>query len=214
MKIAILGGSFDPPHKGHVAIANRLLKLNHFAEIWLMPCYQHPFNKNLSSPKIRLEMTKLLEGRKTRLPSPEGEVNGGQVKVSDLEIRKKTISYTIDTLRNLARKRPQDKFYWIIGTDQVSDFTKWKNWQEIINNFKLIVVPRTGFKKAKQELERISKLVSVPKNIALINQQDFPPVYISSNLTRKKIKENKSISNLVPKKIEKYIIQNNLYKEI
>ncbi len=112
----------------------------------------------------------------------------------------------------LAKKRPQDKFCWVIGTDQVDNFTKWKKWQEIINNFKLIVVPRTGFRKAQEELKNIAKLVVVPKNIVLIDRKRFPPIYISSVLTRKRVKEKKSISNLVPKKIEEYIIQNKLYE--
>ncbi len=197
MNIAILGGSFDPPHKGHTTIANRLLKLYHFDEIWLIPLFQHPFNKNLSTPEKRLEMTKYLEK--------------GLVKVSDLEIRKKTISYTIDTLRLLAKTRPQDKFSWVIGTDQVNNFMKWKEWKEIINNFKLIIVPRTSFEKAEKELRNIAKQVAFPKNIDLIDKKIFPPIYISSTLTRERIKENKSISNMVPKKIEKYIIEHNLY---
>lgn len=197
MNIAILGGSFDPPHKGHQATAKRLLKLFNFDEVWLMPLFQHPFSKNLSAPDKRLAMTKYLESAK--------------VKVSDLEIRKKTISYTIDTLNNLTTQYPNDRFCWVIGTDQVNNFTKWKKWQEIINNFKLIVVPRTGFTKAQKGLKNIGKLVAVPKNIILIDRKKFPPIYISSILTRKRIKEKKSISNLVPKKIEEYIIQNNLY---
>ncbi len=198
MNIAILGGSFDPPHKGHVAIANRLIKLLHFDEVWLMPCYQHPFSKNLSSPDKRFKMTKYLEDNKTLLR----QGFGGQVKVSDLEIKNKTTSYTIDTLKFLTEKYPKDKFCWVIGTDQVDNFTKWKKWQEIINNYKLIVVPRTGFKKEELEL----------KNITLIDREKFPPIYISSSLIRKRVREKKSISNLVPKKIEEYIIQNKLYR--
>lgn len=198
MKIAILGGSFDPPHKGHVVIANRLLKLFQFDQIWLMPCYQHPFNKILSAPDMRLEMTKYLEK--------------GKIKVSNYEIREKTINYTIDTLRFLTKKHQKDKFCWVIGTDQVNDFMKWKEWKEIINNFKLIVIPRTGFRKAEKKLKNIARLVAVPKNIILIDRQRFPPIYISSTLARKRIKENKSISNMVPKKVEKYIIENKLYK--
>lgn len=197
MNIAILGGSFDPPHKGHAIIANRLLKLYRFDRVWLMPCYQHPFNKNLSSPDKRFEMTKYLEN--------------DSVKVSDLEIRRKKISYTIDTLRLLAGKRPQDKFSWIIGTDQAIDFTKWKKWQEIINDFNLVIVPRTHFKKAEKVLQNIGKLVKSPKNINLIDRKRFPPIYVSSRFIRKKIKENKSISNMAPKKVEEYIIKNKLY---
>lgn len=198
MNIAILGGSFDPPHRGHVTVANRLLKLYCFDQVWLMPLFHHPFNKNLSAPDKRLEMTKYLE------ESP--------IKVSDLEIRKKTISYTIDTLRFLTKTRPEDKFCWIIGTDQIESFTKWKEWKEIVNNFKLIIVPRTGFNKARKLLKNITKQVAVAKNIILIDKKRFPPIYISSTLTRKRVKKNKSISNMVPKKIEKYIVKHNLYK--
>jgi nicotinate-nucleotide adenylyltransferase len=198
MNIGILGGSFNPPHNGHSLIAKRLLKLNYFDEVWLMPCYQHPFNKNLFSPTQRLEMTKYLEKN--------------NVRVSDHEIKDKTTSYTINTLRFLANKYPADKFSLIIGTDQVKDFTKWKEWKNIIDDFKLIIVPRNEFKKGESELKNIAKQVINPKNIVLINKKIFPPIYISSTLIRNKIKKNKSISNLVPKNIEKYIIRHGLYK--
>jgi nicotinate-nucleotide adenylyltransferase len=192
-----LGGSFDPPHRGHITIANRLLRLNLFDEIWLMPCYCHPFNKNLSDPSKRLEMTKFLEK--------------GQVKVSDLEINNKTTSYTINTLKSLASKFPNDKFSWIIGTDQVSGFTKWKNWKKIIKIFKLVIAPRAGYKKAEEELRDISGQIASSTNIILIDKKIFPPIYISSTQIRQKIKAKKSVSNLVPKTVEKYIMQNNLY---
>lgn len=197
MNIATLGGSFDPPHKGHAIIANRLLKLYRFDQVWLMPCYQHPFSKNLSSPDKRFEMTKYLKNK--------------NIKISDLEIRKKTTSYTIDSLNNLTTQYPNYRFSWIIGTDQVGSFTKWKNWKEIVSNFRLIIVPRTGFKKAKEELKNISKQITALKNIVLIDKKIFPPIYISSTLARKKIKENKSISNMVPKGVEEYIIKHKLY---
>jgi nicotinate-nucleotide adenylyltransferase len=198
MKVGVLGGSFDPPHKGHAIIANRLLKLNIFDQIWLMPLFKHPLSKNLSSPEKRLGMTKYLEK--------------GQIKVSNLEINNKTTSYTIDTLKFLAGKYPKDKFSWIIGTDQIESLTEWKQWKEIINNFKLIVVPRAWFNKAERQLQDIAKQVTKPENIILIDRKKFPPIYISSTLIRQKIKAGKPISNSVPKIIERYIIQNNLYK--
>jgi nicotinate-nucleotide adenylyltransferase len=198
MKVGILGGSFDPPHRGHTTITNRLLKLKQFDEIWLMPCYQHPFNKNLSSPDKRLEMTEFLEK--------------GQVKVSDLEIKNKATSHTITTLKSLADKFPDDKFSWIIGTDQLEGFTKWREWKKIINNYKLIIIPRAGYQKAEKNFKDISKQVVNPKNIVLIDKKIFPLIYISSSLIRQKIKTGKLISNLVPKKIERYIIGNKLYK--
>jgi nicotinate-nucleotide adenylyltransferase len=198
MNIAILGGSFDPPHRGHAIVARRLLKLNNFDEVWFMPLFAHPFSKNLSHSSKRLEMTKLLES--------------GNIKVSDFEIRKKTISYTIDTLRFLSKNNSQNTFYWVIGTDQVDDFTKWKKWKEIINNFRLIIVPRAGFKKAEKELKNIAKQVVADKNIILLNKKIFPPIYISSTLVRRRIKEGKSLKFLLPKKVEEYIIRNKLYR--
>lgn len=198
MKIAILGGSFDPPHKGHICIASRLSKLCRLDRILLMPCRQHPFSKNLSAPDQRLEMARLLQNDK--------------IKVSDLEIKRRTISYSIDTLRHLSGKHPKDKFYWIIGADQIKSFTKWKQWKEIINNYKLIIVPRTAAEKAEEELKNIVKQAARPENIFLIDKKTFPPIHISSTLIRKKIKEKKPISDFVPKEIEKYIMQNKLYK--
>jgi len=198
MKIGVLGGSFDPPHKGHIIIANRLLKLRQFDQIWLMPCYHHPFNKKLSPSQTRLEMIKFLENDK--------------VKVSDLEINQKTISYTVDTLKLLSKNNSKDKFSWIIGTDQVEDFTGWKNWKEIIDNYKLIVVPRAGYKKAAAELKNISRWVANSENIILIDKKKFPPIYISSTLARRKIKEGKSLKSMLLKRVESYIMQNNLFK--
>ena len=197
MKIAILGGSFDPPHKGHAAIARRLLKMNYFDQIWLMPCYQHPFVKNLSTAHKRLEMTKCLENKK--------------IKASDFEINKKTTSYSIDTLKTLANKYPKDRFSWIIGTDQVEDFPKWKRWKEIIDNFKLTIVPRINFKKAEGEIKNIMKQVKRHGNIIFVDKKKFPPIYASSTLVRQKTKEKKPILNLIPKGVEEYIIKNNLY---
>lgn len=198
MNIGILGGSFDPPHKGHVAVAKRLIKLHYFDEVWFMPCYQHPFNKNLSASDKRLEMTKYLEN--------------ANIQVSDVEIKKESTSYSIDTLRFFAKKRPKDKFSWIIGTDQIETFKKWREWKEIIDKFKLIVVPRTGFKRAQKELVNIEKLVAFPKNIILVDRKKFSPIYISSTFIRKRVKKNQSISNMMPKAVENYIIQNKLYE--
>jgi nicotinate-nucleotide adenylyltransferase len=198
MNIAILGGSFDPPHKGHAAIAEKLLKEKYFDEIWLIPCYHHPFIKKLSSPDKRLKMAKHLEN--------------GKIKISDFEIKKGTTSYSIDTLIFFAKKHPQHKFSWIIGTDQIEDFTKWKDWKKIINDFKLVIVPRTGFKKAKKILKNIYNQISSPNHIVFIDKGVFPPIRISSTMIRKKIKQNKSTSGFLPTGIEKYLKKTKLYQ--
>lgn len=187
MNIGILGGSFDPPHMGHAKIANFLLRTRLFDQIWLIPCYQHPFSKTLSPAKKRLEMTKLLQKR--------------NIRILDLEIKKKTISYTIDTLSFLTKKFPQSIFSWIIGSDQVNNFKKWKKWAEILTGFRLLVIPR-----GKHE-----EISLKHPNVIYLQDARFTLIDISSSIIREKIKQKKSISGLVPKTIEKYIIQHGLY---
>ncbi len=165
MTIAVLGASFDPSHNGHLTIAENVLKSQKADKVILMPVNIHPFAKKLSNASHRLAMAKLLAGN--------------NIEVSDLEIKRGKISYTIDTLNELKKLYPEDHFSWIIGSDQLEKFSKWKSWQYIVNDFGIIVAPR-----------------------------DNP---VSSSEIRKKIKERKTIKNLVPEKVEEYIMKNKLY---
>lgn len=196
MNIAILGSSFDPPHNGHLTIANNVLRSRIADRIILMPVNIHPFAKKLTPAVHRLKMAKLLEG-KPRTSS----VQGKNIEVSDLELKKKSTSYSIDTLEALQKKFPKDKFYWIIGSDYLDTFTKWKDWEKIISDFGLIVVPR--YLKPPRESQ---------KNIIILSAKDFPPIDISSSEIKRRIKMGKTIKNLVPKRVENYIIENKLYK--
>lgn len=199
MKIAILGGSFDPPHFGHILVAEQVKKFLNLDQIWLMPCYKHPFNKKLSSAKHRFLMTKKLENT--------------DIKISDFEIKKKAISFTFDTLNLLTEKNPQDEFYWIIGSEQLENFHKWQNWQKIIENFNLIIFPREiAIKKLELEVRKYLKLRNIPKNILILNSNKLKLSNISSTRIRNAVKKNQSIKNLIPKEIEKYIVKHKLYK--
>ena len=128
MNIAVLGSSFDPAHNGHLKAARNILKSKMVDKIILMPVNIHPFAKKLIKPSHRFSMAKMLEEK--------------NISVSDLEIKRGKISYTIDTLNELKKLYPKDHFVWIMGEDQIKNFTKWKSWQEIISDFGLIVVPR------------------------------------------------------------------------
>lgn len=188
MNIAVLGASFDPSHNGHLTIIKNVLKSQKADKVILMPVNIHPFAKKLTSPHHRLNMAKMLEGN--------------NIEVSDLEIKRDKVSYTIDTLNELKKLYPKDKFVWIIGEDQIKNFTKWKDWQKIVSDFGLIIVPRDTRPHLRGETRG---------NIIILNAKDFPPLDVSSSEIKKKIKEGQSIKNLVPKEIENYIIQNKLY---
>ncbi len=130
MRIAILGGSFDPPHNGHVKIAESVISKLKFDQVWLMPCFAHAFGKNLTSAKDRFAMTVLLETK--------------TIQTSDYEIIKGGISISYETLIDLKELHPHHSFSWIIGSDQIADFPKWEGWQEITHTFGLIIIQRDG----------------------------------------------------------------------
>ena len=199
MNIAVLGGSFDPPHFGHRAIAMQILEFLPIDEVLLVPLYKHPFEKNLSKASDRFTMAEFLQNDK--------------IKVSDIEILKKSTSYSVDTLQTLAKRYKNHKFYWVIGSDQVKDFPKWKNWQEIIEKFHLIIFPRvTDYKKIEDEIKKSWKLKTIPKSVVIINHENLVPSNISSSDIRSRRKHKKPIAQLVPPEIFDYIDKRKLYQ--
>jgi len=199
MKIAILGGSFDPPHVGHLLVAQQVKRLLNIDQVWLMPAYSHPFSKSLSTSVHRLAMVKLLED--------------DTIKASDFEIQKKGVSYTIDTLESISNRYPHHSFYWISGSDQIKDFPKWKNWQEFLRNYKIIIYARDENKETLEDtLKTTLGITTIPNSLYILASKDLPTMNISSSTIREKVKKNEPIRGLVPKKVEQYIMENKLYE--
>lgn len=198
MKIAILGGAFDPPHTGHLIVAEQIREYLNLDEVWLMPVYSHPFSKALSPAPQRLAMTKLVESE--------------FIKASDFEINRNEISYTINTLNVLKKERSSDTFYWCIGSDMLKDFQKWKEWETLVQDHNIIVYPRgTGVLDLEKHVGETFEMNPLPKNITVISRQDVVISNISSTLVRNRIKDQKSIKYIVPDNIIKYITKNKLY---
>jgi nicotinate-nucleotide adenylyltransferase len=198
MKIGVLGGSFDPPHLGHMGIAQQLLINKIVDEIWLLPCFSHAFEKKMSLVHDRLEMTKLLK------------MDG--IKISEHETGNKSVSYTIDTMDFFTEKYSGDQFYWILGSDQLFVFEKYKNWREIIRKHNLIVYPRINdFDKICSFVDNLMSQVGDSQNIIVLDPKEFKTIEISSTEIREKIKKGDSIKKLVPKEVEEYIVSHKLY---
>lgn len=129
MQIGIFGGSFNPPHSGHLRAAQNLLANGSPArrvdEIWFMPCYVHVWNKELAPAEHRLAMLQFF--------------TGDRLKVSTLEIDQKRPVYTIETLKLLSSQYPQHRFFWIIGQKSLPELAKWKEPERVKE--RLIVVP-------------------------------------------------------------------------
>lgn len=186
MNIVILGGAFDPPHFGHLLIAQQVLDFTPTDEVWLMPCFYHPFNKEMSPVKHRLAMTKLCER--------------GKIKVSDWEAKQEKISYSISTLNVLSKRFPQHKFSFIIGSENINNFKKWKDWQKILKNYKIWVFPRDGFKKSSL----LSRMVLV-KNRFLVTSN------LASTKIRERARRGLSLSFFVPEQVVEYIERDKVY---
>ena len=136
MRIGIFGGSFNPIHNGHIALAKAILAQCDIDEVWLMVSPQNPLKRHsadLLDDRLRFEMAqKALEG-----------VEG--VKASDYEFHLPKPSYTWNTLQHLSSDYPNDTFVLLIGGDNWAHFQRWRNWQEILDHHEVIVYPREDY---------------------------------------------------------------------
>jgi len=199
MKIAILGGSFDPPHLGHLFIALQVQELLEMDEVWLMPVSHHPFNRDLSSTKTRLEMTKVLETK--------------TIKVSDFELLHNKQSYTIDTLNGLKKLYPDNTFYWIMGSDQLENFQKYKAWKDIITKHNLIIFPREWMLPHLEEIVKEKLMLSsIPQNVIVLQSNSLILTSISSTKIRERSQKKLPIYYFLPKGVGEIIKKNNLYE--
>ncbi len=135
MRIGLLGGSFNPPHLGHIHISLEAKKRLGLKQIWWIPAKRNPLKLVVSD---RLSAVNRL---KSCLKITQ---NYPQISVEDLQ---KDISsiYTIDLLKKIIKKYPQHQFFWIVGADNIVQFHRWKNWRQIIELVPLIVCDREGF---------------------------------------------------------------------
>ena len=134
--IALFGSSFNPPHRGHLAVVQDLLARRLFDEIWLVPVYAHPFRKDLPDFATRLTLTQMLVA----------ELADERVKICTIEADlAATPSYTFDTVTALKKKYPHDDFTLIVGSDVQNELDKWHNIAGLKNLVTFYFVPRQGF---------------------------------------------------------------------
>ncbi|RPI04747.1 MAG: nicotinate (nicotinamide) nucleotide adenylyltransferase [Ignavibacteriae bacterium] len=188
-RIGIFGGTFDPPHHGHLAIAQQAKKQLALDEIYFVPAFIPPHKQGRLSTTAahRLTMLKLV------LRGQEG------LKVSALELQRKGISYTVDTLQSLKRRHPKAEFVLIIGADNLAQFHTWKSPKKILHLVSLAVYKRTGFHLPVKD--RGFKFVQLKGRL----------YRVSSTEIRNKIEKGNSIRGLVPEPLLSYIQKHSLY---
>ncbi len=187
MKIAVLGGGFNPPHVGHFLVCEQVLTFTDNQEIWLMPYFLHPWEKSSLELQHRAAMAELMANN--------------NIKVSDLEINLKRKNYTYETIDLLVKKYPQHDFSWVIGSDLLREFFSWEHAQEMSKKVKILVFPRAGW-----------PISDLPENFYTIKNKLLSTSDISSEKIREMVKKGQSIKGLVLPKVEEYIYEHGLYQ--
>ena len=191
MRICLFGGTFDPPHIGHLLIAQTVCEAEHFDKILFIPANKPPHKKVNTSLEDRLAMLNI---------AVEGNPN---FEISDVEIRRGGVSYTIDTVKMVKQEFDQEnnEIFYLIGSDSLMDFHNWKDPREILDECQVVVAIRPGFRPSD-----ISAWI-----LHRIQFANIPRFEISSTNIRHRWVENKTIRYMVTLPVWEYIHEHNLY---
>lgn len=184
-KIGILGGTFDPPHLGHLIIASEVLITLNLDEIWFIPTKISPHKQAAATDAShRVKMLEL------------AIKDNSKFKVLTNEVDRNGVSYSIDTVNGLIASTPQAAFYFIIGADMVEFLPKWYKIDELIEKVKFVGVQRLNYQLAS----------SYP-----ILKVDVPLIEMSSTVIKQRIKSHQSVQYFLPKDVLTYIKEQQLY---
>jgi len=185
-KIGILGGTFNPPHIGHLIVANEVKQALGLDEVRLMPTAVPPHKTapGDATAKQRLQMVELA------VMAIDG------LNVSDFEVKRGGVSYTFDTMHQLTEIEPESEFHFIIGGDMIDLLPKWHRIEELVTLVNFVGVGRPGT-NATTEFPII--------------MVDIPQIELSSTLIRQRITKNGTVQLLVPPAVEAFIRKEGLY---
>jgi nicotinate-nucleotide adenylyltransferase len=191
-RIGIFGGSFDPVHNAHVALARVALAELRLDELLWVPAGQ-PWQKqrHLTPAKDREAMLRL---------AIEGEP---RFKLSRIELERSGASYTLDTVRALQAERPGAQWFLIIGQDQYAGFHTWNGWQELLGLVTLAIADRPDAKQTVDPQVRAAAHTAVA----------LPMMDVSSTDIRERVMQQQGIADLVPEPVARYIARHHLYRD-
>ncbi len=181
-KVALLGGSFDPVHNGHIAMANEAIQKLGADEVWFIPAAQSPLKHRVLTHALdRLAMLRIVCK------------DNPKFRICDIELKRNGISYTIDTLKTLNERFPDIDFVWLLGADQAAQFDQWKDADQLVRLAQFAVADRD---------DRLEK-EGIPQGFIRLPME---PVDVSSS----QIREGRRL-NLMPEAVRQYILDHELY---
>jgi nicotinate-nucleotide adenylyltransferase len=189
MKLGIYGGSFDPVHLGHLLVAQAAIEELGLDKLFFIPAAQSPFKPDTkpAPAAVRLQLLRLALAVKSNC------------EIDEQEIRRGGVSYSIDTLRDYAKKFPGAKLFYLIGADHVARLPEWREPAELARLAEFVVIPRPGEAPAKFPLPFRGRSL-----------KGFP-LAVSSHEIRARVKSGLPIENLVPSAVAEVLRNNRLY---
>ena len=187
-RIGIFGGTFNPPHLGHLVLAQESLRKLKLEEVIFIPA-RIPPHKEIkdNNANMRRKMVALACR------------DNPQFKVSGIEFKRRAVSYSVDTLRRLRKRYGKNaELFFITGSDSLNELESWKNIDEVLKLSNFVVAVRPGFPATK--LKRKVKFIEIPA------------LDISSSMIRDRVRRSRSIRYLVPGPVRNFIIKHGLYR--
>jgi nicotinate-nucleotide adenylyltransferase len=197
VNIGVLGGTFDPPHIGHLIVAEQARAQLQLDEVWFAPAGQPPHKRNrkVSEAKHRVTMTRL------------AIADNPCFKLCLTDIERPGPHYSTDLMRLLRQQHPRNQWYFIIGGDSLADLPNWHQPQQFVQLARLAVAHRPGFQPDLAALEQT--IPGLRERVAWVNS---PLVYVSSSDLRARARQGLPLRYVVPREVEAYVQQNHLYR--
>jgi nicotinate-nucleotide adenylyltransferase len=190
-RVGIFGGSFDPVHNAHLALARLALEQLQLDEVrWIPVCRSSQKTRKLSDAVDREAMVRLAIAGEPRFV------------LDRIELKRRGVSYTLDTVRELAAAEPGTEWVLILGQDQYATLHTWRDWRELVARVTLAIANRPDVVAAANE-----QIARVPHQIVTLPMMD-----ISSTEVRRRVAAGESIANLVPPAVASYIERRQLYR--
>lgn len=198
MATILFGGSFDPIHNGHLAMAKAALHHLPQATLLLIPAACSPFktDRAMTDEAHRLAMCRLAAKEDPR------------IAVTDMEFYMEKPSYTVRTVEALLQKKPDD-YYFLCGADAFLSLHRWKEYHKLIGMVTFLAVDRSGA-LPEQMLWQKQAIEQDGGQVVLLTMEQIP---VSSTQIRQAIAENQSVHTMVPPLVARYLLENHLYKE-